>query len=308
MKFLSFLSLIILVLSCKSPVKDHSIITKNEDQTITFKINGISLIIDPADGAKDISLNAFGLELLSWKNVREEYYGNSLWLSPQNVYWPQPDVLDYGKYSISEVDDGKLFKSQPDTTNGFQYFKEIRIDEKRKAFIHTYRIKNISDSVQSCAAWEVTRHPKKGISFFPLSDHGVDLERAIDSSIHTVEAEGVLWHTYDPSQLGHPGRHCKTFAFGAEGWLAFLMDNVLLLKQFPNYSPGQVAEGESDVEIYVSPENDYIELEEQSAYTSLEPGEILTWTVTWYIRQVPSDIQIEPGSIELLKLARQILD
>ncbi|MBL7112090.1 MAG: DUF4380 domain-containing protein [Bacteroidales bacterium] len=278
------------------------------DEIKTFKLHEVLLTIDPNDGAKDISLNAYGVELLTGKEVRKEYYGSSLWLSPQGKFWPEPDALDYGPYEVSEVEGGILFTSEPDNMHGFQYFKEIRLDYERNAFIHTYKIKNISDSVQSCAAWEVTRLPKKGLSLFPLSEYGIDKKQTIDTSITTLEKDGLMWHSYDTSQLGHPGKHCKTFAFGSEGWLAYVLEDVLLIKQFPNVSPEHIAEGESDIEIYVCPQFNYIELESQGPYTSLEPGEDLGYTVTWYLKKLPEKIEKKPGSNELIKLVRETIN
>jgi hypothetical protein len=297
----------VLLMTCKPGTQKNTEIIYNLDETITFKIGDVLLTIDPNDGAKDISLNAYGVELLTGKEVRTEYYGSSLWLSPQKNYWPQPDELDYGSYAVTDVEGGKLFTSQPDHKHGFQYFKETRVDEKNSAFLHRYRIRNISDSLQSCAAWEVTRLPKKGMSVFPVSEHGIDEERAIDPSIPTLLKDGLMWHSYGPSQLGHPGKHCKTFAFGAEGWLAYMLEDVLLVKQFPNFSPGRVAKGESDVEIYVCGEFDYIELESQSAFTTLAPGEELEYIVTWYLGEIPDGLDTKPGSIELAGFIREII-
>ena len=277
------------------------------DTTIVFNLDEVLLTIDPNDGAKDISLKAYGAELLTGMDVREEYYGNSLWLSPQKDYWPQPDELDYGPYDVSEVEGGVLFTSQPDHKHGFQYFKEITANEEKNAFIHKYKIRNISDSVQSCAAWEVTRLPKNGMSFFPLSEHGIDEERILDPSIPSIRKDGLMWNTYDPSQLGHPGKHCKTFAFGTEGWLAYVLEDVLLIKQFPNVSPDLIADGESDIEIYVCPAFNYIELESQGPYTSLNPGDDLEYTVTWYLKKLPEDMDKVPGNSEIVKFVRETI-
>ncbi len=302
---LNILVIAIALMACKSNVKNNFNTSIKMDEPIIFKLDKVFLTIDPGDGAKDIALNAYGVEMLTGKEVRKEYYGSSLWLSPQKDFWPQPDALDYESYRVYEVEGGMLFTSGPDLRHGFQYFKEIRLDDEKNAFIHTYKIKNISDSVQSCAAWEVTRLPKKGLSLFPLSEYGIDRERTIDTSITTLEKDGLMWHSYDPSQLGHPGKHCKTFAFGAEGWLAYVLEDVLLIKQFPNVPPGHIADGESDIEIYVCPRYNYIELESQSPYTSLEPGEELEYSVTWYLKKLPGDMDRIPGNDDLVKFIRE---
>jgi hypothetical protein len=297
-----FPALIIIILTnCNTAV------TQNNG-AVTFMLKDVELVVDPNDGAKDISLNASGIELLTSKDVRKEYYGSSLWLSPQKDYWPQPGLLDYGQYEVSEIKDGIRFTSKPDDEHGYQYFKEIIVDNEKNAFIHRYRIKNITDSVSSCAAWEVSRLHKKGLSFFPVSKHGIDMERNIDSSITTLTKNGMMWHSYDPSQVGHPGKHCKTFAFGAEGWMAYAVDGVLLIKQFPNVAPEYIANGESDIEIYVCPRFNYIELESQGPYTEIAPGEDLEYVVTWYLKKIPGNLDQQPGNPDLVKLIRETIE
>ena len=47
-----------------------------------------------------------------------------------------------------------------------------------------------------------------------------------------------------------------------------------------------------------------VEIEEQGAYTTLQPGEEVDWTVRWYL--VPTDLPAEPSKA-LLKKVRAIL-
>jgi hypothetical protein len=48
----------------------------------------------------------------------------------------------------------------------------------------------------------------------------------------------------------------------------------------------------------------YIELESQGAYTKLEPGQQLSWTVRWYL--VPVTDEAQP-SAKLTKMIKKVL-
>ena len=71
-----------------------------------------------------------------------------------------------------------------------------------------------------------------------------------------------------------------------KGWLAYLNKEkgLLLVKQFVDLVAGQPAPDEAEIQVYVNRGKTYIELESQGAYTTLQPGEELSWTVRWYLQ------------------------
>ena len=89
--------------------------------------------------------------------------------------------------------------------------------------------------------------------------------------------------------------------------MAYAVDGVLLIKQFPNVAPEYIANGESDIEIYVCPRFNYIELESQGPFTSLEAGEELAYTVTWILQKLPEEMEVAPGNPELVGFIRKLL-
>ena len=62
------------------------------------------------------------------------------------------------------------------------------------------------------------------------------------------------------------------------------------MKKFQDLQPEQPAPGEAEVQVYVNRGKTYIELESQGAYTLLQPGESLSWTVRWYLLPVDKDL------------------
>ena len=71
-----------------------------------------------------------------------------------------------------------------------------------------------------------------------------------------------------------------------KGWLAYLNQEkgLLLVKQFEDLDKSQPAPDEAEIQVYVNRGKTYIELESQGAYTTLQPGEELSWTVSWYLQ------------------------
>ena len=72
---------------------------------------------------------------------------------------------------------------------------------------------------------------------------------------------------------------------------------------FEDLSPTQPAPDEAEIQVYVNRGKTYIELESQGAYTTLAPGEQLTWTVKWYL--VP--FKGTAPSKQLLKTVRKMV-
>ena len=303
---LGFLAYLLTLSSC-SPYPDKVTVLEQADGTWSFEMGSARLLVDPNDGAKDISLLIGDTEYLTGKDVRKEYYGSSLWIAPQTRFWPQPKALDFGVYSVTEVEHGIRCTSQPDEETGLLYIKEIKANAVKQAFIHSYTIKNESDSAIMLAAWEVTRHPKKGISLFPFGDTTAPGTRYLDASIPMTVSDGMVWHEYDLSQKGHPGNGSKATIDGRDGWIAYIFEGYAVVKVFADVHPLDIMPGEQDVEIYVDSKFDYIEIEVLSEKTELAPGESLEWQVEWKILEIPADMDISRGSHDLPALIQSSL-
>jgi hypothetical protein len=304
--YIGFLGLLMTLPSCcLSP--DKARISEQPDGTWSFEMGPARLHVDPNDGAKDVSLLIGDKEYITGKDVRKEYYGSSLWIAPQERFWPQPEALDFGPYSVTEVKNGIRCTSLPDD-NGLLYHKEITADAVKRAFVHCYTIKNESDSAILLAAWEVTRHQKQGISLFPHGDTSAYGTRYLDASIPMTISDGMVWHAYDLSQKGHPGRGSKAIIDGRDGWIAYVFEGYAVVKVFKDVLPMNIMPGEQDVEIYVDSRFDYIEIEVLSEKTELGPGGSLEWQVEWRILEIPTDMDIGLGNQDLRAFIKSSLE
>ncbi|MGC9345068.1 MAG: hypothetical protein ACP5E3_20350, partial [Bacteroidales bacterium] len=92
------------------------------------------------------------------------------------------------------------------------------------------------------------------------------------------------------------------------GWIAYVLDSILFVKSYTDVDYSNFAPGEQEIEIYVKPDLPYIEIEVQSSYTFLQPGENLRWTVYWYLEKLPKRMDLEMGESILVNKVRKIID
>ena len=74
--------------------------------------------------------------------------------------------------------------------------------------------------------------------------------------------------------------------------------------KFPDLKPAEPAPAEAEIQIYVNTGKTFVEIEEQGAYTTLNAGEELSWTVRWYLE--PTDLPAEPSKALLKKALKMI--
>ena len=104
------------------------------------------------------------------------------------------------------------------------------------------------------------------------------------------EQYGAVWYQTDATNENR-----KINANG-HGWLAYCNKGLLLVKQFEDLDASAPAPGEAEIQVY--------ELESQGAYTKLEPGQQLSWTVRWYL--VPVADEARP-SAKLMKNVKKLI-
>ena len=248
-------------------------------------------------GGRIISYKIGKKEILTQASEHENF-GSTLWTAPQSDWgWPPFSVLDDQDYQVE--DNGSLLKmiSKLDLKSGFQVVKTWKVVGNQEVKIE-YQIRNISDKPQSVGAWVVSRVPCGGLAFFP---DGGD-EKVPESNLKTdFRKEGINWVAIDKKPIED---HQKLFSTAKEGWLAYLIDGLLFIKQFPDTKPENYSPQQGEVEIYINKEKSYAELENHGPYQLLQPGGSLTYLENWFLIQVPPTIKVEYGSKELCDLVR----
>lgn len=262
-----------------------------------LKAGDISMTIDISKGGKVLSLKYKDAEVISQSRFPESF-GSTFWTSPQKE-WNWPPVQEYDKmpYTVVERTDSKLsITSQVSERMKYQIGKTFTTDAKKGAIVVTYSIKNMADETRQVAPWEITRVPNEGgIIFFDAPIEGITPAGLMKFTAQN----GAAWYVTDEAPQNR-----KINADG-RGWLAYLSsDGLLLLKKFEDLTPEAPAPGEAEIQVYVNRGKSYIELESQGAYTTLAPGQELTWTVRWQLLSVKDQPQ---PSAKLMKTVKKQL-
>lgn len=248
---------------------------------VTLRVDDATMTVDPARGGKILSLKYQEQEVLSQSRFPESF-GSTFWTSPQKEWnWPPVAEFDKQPYEVVQCADGRLTISSPVSERlGMSVGKDFAIDASNHAFVITYSIRNEGTEARSVAPWEITRVMNTGgLIFFAPTDN-IWPAGLMDFQL----SDGAAWYETDEAP-----RNRKVNADGS-GWLAYYADGLLLVKKFQDLQPEQPAPGEAEVQVYVNRGKTYIELESQGAYTLLQPGESLSWTVRWYLLPVDKNL------------------
>ena len=254
-----------------------------DDGLFTLKNGDVTMTIDTSKGGKIMSLKYQDKEVLSQSRWPESF-GSTFWTSPQREWnWPPVPEFDKAAYTVIEQSADRLVISSPVSQRlGMSVGKDFSIDATDGAFVITYSIKNEGQESRRVAPWEVTRvQNADGIIFF---DAPVD--SIWPAGLMNFEAKfGAVWYKTDEAP-----RNRKVNTDG-RGWLAYCTDGLLLIKRFQDLKPDEPAPNEAEIQVYVNRGKTHIELESQGAYTLLQPGKQLTWTVRWYLLPVNCEAQ-----------------
>jgi hypothetical protein len=250
-------------------------------------------------GGRITALSLDGRNLLTGPEVDSLNFGSTFWTSPQEHWgWPPPVAIDSGPYEAA-LDGATIVMAGPSCPAlRVAIEKRFSADAARGAFTLEYRIHNRSSAAVRLAPWEVTRVRPNGLTFFAPASAGYP-----PSDLPVADAHGITWFSHEIDKVGG---HQKLFADAAEGWIAHVDGDALLLKTFALAPRAAHAPGEAQIEIYASTEHRYVEVEQQGAYEIIPPGESLAWPVEWRVRRLPPDVPRAPGNPKLAAFARVI--
>ncbi len=253
----------------------QTVVTTQEgnDGKYVLYMGDVSMTIDAAHGGKILSYKYKDKEIISQSSWRESF-GSTFWTSPQKEWnWPPVPEYDKNPYTVDECSDSHLLlTSQVSERMKYRIRKEFTVNAADNVIAVTYTIINESNETRQVAPWEITRVANDGgLIFFDAPIDGIT-----PAGLLSFEAkDGAVWYRADEASQNR-----KINADG-KGWLAYCSNGLLMVKQFDDLTPEQPAPGEAEIQVYVNMRKTYIELESQGAYTTLEPGGQLHWTVRW---------------------------
>ena len=270
-------------------------ITKNEDGKYSLSVGHVTLTVDAQKGGKIVSYRYDDKEILSQTKIPNSF-GSTFWTSPQSEWnWPPVPEYDTKPFNAEVAGDKLILTGEKSKRFGYRVRKELTTDKKDNAIVITYTIINESGETRKVAPWEISRVPNGGILFFNAKE--VTPANNMETMPFVYEKKAA-WYTLDESR-----KNRKINADG-KGWLAFCDNGLLFVKKFPDLKPAEPAPAEAEIQIYVNIGKTFVEIEEQGAYTTLNAGEELSWTVRWYLE--PTDLPAEPSKALLKKALKMI--
>lgn len=194
--------------------------------------------------------------------------------------------------------DGNVLRvsGPPQPAAGIQKIVELEPAADAPCLHVRSRIRNIGSSPVTYAAWSLSVMRPGGRAFAPLDVGPLD---AFDAT-----RKLILWsytELADPRyrfgdrlvQIDHrqvrpaaasTGRRDDESKIGvdsAQGWAAYLVDRTLYLKRFPHQRGAPYPDGGATIELYSSAE--FLEVENLSPLTTLQPGDELVYPEDWWI-------------------------
>ncbi|HEY3497007.1 MAG TPA: hypothetical protein VGK73_20050 [Polyangiaceae bacterium] len=277
----------------------------NGDYVLEFS-DGLFFKVNSA-GARvvDVHLGA-GMNLLTSSSVDDINYGSTFWPSPQTWTWPPTENLpeiNNGPYTGTVASPSVTLVGAANAGLGLKVTKKFTADLAKGAIVVDYTM-IATAAGKSFAPWEITRFFKRGLTFYPTgSTPTAQQNRAGFPIVPTSDAAGCTWHdaAADTTAEG------KMIADGQEGWLAHVDGTVVVVKKFQNIAMSMAAPDENEIELYVNGTKGYIEVEQQGAYGAVSQDTGVTWTVTWYVRQLPSTITPSVGNQMLVDYVKSLV-
>jgi hypothetical protein len=271
----------------------------------TFNFGDTVFAVDAAKAGRIATFSLAGKNILtSPKNSEDNNWGSTFWPSPQSAWnWPPPAEIDPGPYQARNEGASLVLKSPTFPLLGLAVTKRFTVDAKQAMVTIAYGIANQGQKPCSVGPWEITRVAAGGLTFFPMGE-GAPWKGPQELLPLRIE-DGVAWLA---SETIAAKSDQKVFADGREGWIAHVAGDLLLVKAFADTTPAQAAPGEAEIELYTDPGRTYVEVENQGAYVSLQPGAVSTWPVRWFLRKLDPSISRQPGSPGLLAMVRGLVE
>ena len=289
-KYVTLLAAIAMVVTATAA---NPVIRDLGENKFIIETGDLSMVVNGAGGGKILSFQYQGQEVLS-QSTFPESFGSTFWTSPQKEWnWPPVQEFDKQPYTVEVKETSLVMTSNMSAKLNYRIRKEFRADTKSNSIDVTYTIINESGETRKVAPWEITRVPNDGIVFFDAPTNQITPSDLMPFQ----SAYGISWYQIDVANQNR-----KVNADG-KGWLAYLNNNLLMVKKFQDLSPSQPAPEEAEIQVYVNRGKTYVELESQGAYTELKAGESVSWTVKWYL----TPCQKKAPSKSVLKKVKKLI-
>lgn len=216
--------------------------------------------------------------------------GHRFWVAPELkeiTYLPEPEEI------VEENIPGGVRLIQPtEHRSGLQKIIEVSLAPEKASCTIKHILINHGDKEINAAAWAITQFRLGGIAVIPQPRDWTDAAGLLPNRNLTLwpytrlNDPRLQWmedYLMIRAQLvEHP---CKLGYNHLSGWIAYLLDGLLIRKQVTIKTGEQYPDMNSALEVYVN--HRFIELESLSPLRRLEPGGLVSHEEQWSLEEVP---------------------
>jgi hypothetical protein len=255
--------------------------------------------LDAADGGRLVELSLEGRNAFATKTDSPLAYGVSFWPSPQSDWnWPPPPELDCLPFTARPEPHAISLESGVNAALGLAATVRVAFERQGAGVRIDYTLENRAAVSRRVAPWQNVRMRPGGLTFYPARSGALP-----PSTLEPELRDGVAWLLHDPATMTE---NRKSFADGAEGFLAHVEAGVLFVASWDDVPRERQAPGEAEIELYVDKTTRFVEIEAQGPYEALAPGASLIWTVRHSLERLSTGVAVELGSASLVEAARNL--
>jgi hypothetical protein len=263
----------------------------------------VTLQVAPQKGGRITTFKLGSENLLTGPAVNPTYWGSTMWIAPEATLWmqPPPAPIDSDPYTAVADDTTLTLSGMTYAKLGVSATKVFSTDAQKNAFKIEYKLNNTSQAAVKMSPWEVSRVLPRGLTFLPK---GPSVRESMNATMPTTESNGIVWYEYDMTKVTNDS---KLWFDAAEGWVAHVAAGLVFIKAFSDLSGDQIAPMEGDAALYTNALHTYVEIEALGPYVSIAPGASASWTVSWYLRKLPAEIEVKAGNAALAQFVRDTI-
>jgi hypothetical protein len=222
--------------------------------------------------------------------------GHRLWYAPES--FPRTYMPDNNPIVVHPLTDGVRLEQSTEPVFGIDKAIEIHLDANRALLTLVHILKNNSALSIDLAPWAITQLNLGGVAILPqqttpLDEYGYLPNRHLALWPYTRwnDARLNLSDRFISVQGKAELPPLKIGCFNRHGWLAYLRERVLFVKQFTPYPDLPHYDFNCNAEIYCN--DQFIELETCAPIVKLEPGHQVTHQEVWHWRADVDEREIQ---------------
>jgi hypothetical protein len=212
--------------------------------------------------------------------------GHRLWHSPESM--PRSYLPDNEGLQVEHLQDGSVRLTQPvEAGSGLQKAMQLHLAPDAPLLTIQHSLTNAGLWPVECAPWAITQLKLGGLAILP-QQASVPAPQLLPDRTMTIwnytRLQDPRLHLGDDFILLEAASRlppCKIGVPDPQGWLAYLIDEVLFVKRFTHLPDLSHPDSSCDTEVYCN--DRFIELETLGALLVMQPDQTVTHTETWQL-------------------------